>query len=414
MTDALPSGPVTPESPPHGGHGLPAVLSQPVEARTSADTTPRRRRPPRGRVIAGLLGGFVVVGGLATAQVSANLGYDDARREFETASRSFHAQSTEVDHRYGELVESTDAGHVILDTGDTSLPVPDDAWDSLMSAVADGEAIGAEVEKVAAATPPPKGEKPSWFWELYGATSALYADRERVENLVHDLRTASTDAAAGRNAVSESGVAVITAAGSAATAFEAEHLSARNAAVIALRDAAADATAATTVDDTTATVYATLQNAAAQVIATENAELAEKAGPLQNARLEVEAFARSLAPGVLLEFDWAPVVNGAGYNGSMGGYTTWWWDDPGRAVIQLSDSVAEQWPAERSRALVAHEVGHAISVKCEGMYDSSTQDSIEKWATAWAISMGFTDDANGVWAYGYPPQNYIDAAAGCR
>ena len=128
----------------------------------------------------------------------------------------------------------------------------------------------------------------------------------------------------------------------------------------------------------------------------------------------MEAFARSLAPGVLLEFDWGPLVNGAGYNGSMGGYTTWWWDDPGRAVIQLSDSVAEQWPAERSRALVAHEVGHAISVKCEGMYDSSTQDSIEKWATAWAISMGFTDDANGVWAYGYPPQNYIDAAAGCR
>jgi len=28
--------------------------------------------------------------------------------------------------------------------------------------------------------------------------------------------------------------------------------------------------------------------------------------------------------------------------------------------------------------------------------------------------MGYTDDANGVWAYGYPPQSYIDAAAGCR
>ncbi len=53
-------------------------------------------------------------------------------------------------------------------------------------------------------------------------------------------------------------------------------------------------------------------------------------------------------------------------------------------------------------------------MKCQSMYDSSTQDSIEKWATAWAISMGYTDDANGVWAYGYPPQNYIDAAAGCR
>lgn len=355
-----------------------------------------------------------MVGGLATAQVSADLGYDDARSDFETASRSFQSQSTEVDHRYGELVESTDAGHVILDTGDTSLPVPDDAWDSLMSAVADGEAIGAEVEKVAAATPPQSGEKPSWFWELFGATAELHADQERVEDLVDDLRKASTDAADGRTAVSESGIAVVTAAGSAADTFEAGHLSARNDAVIALRAAAADASAVTAVDDATASVYVALQEAAAQVVATEAEEMAEKAGPLRNARLEIEAFARTLAPGVLLEFDWAPVVNGAGYNGSMGGYTTWWWDTPGRAVIELSDSVAEQWPAERSKALVAHEVGHAISVKCQDMYDSSTQDSIEKWATAWAISMGFTDDANGVWAYGYPPQNYIDAAAGCR
>ncbi|WP_336502230.1 hypothetical protein [Microbacterium paraoxydans] len=415
MTDALPSGSVAPPSPPHGGHRLPAVLSQRVDAEPSSASTPRRaRRRPRGRVVAGLLGAVVVIGGVATAQVSANLGYDDARSEFDTAMRTFEMQSTEVDHRYGELVDSTDAGHMILDTGDASLPVPDEAWTTLSAAVADGEAIGAEVEKVAAAKPPQSGEKPSWFWELFGATAELHADRERVEDLVDDLRKASTDAAAGGTAVSDSGVAVITAAGDAATAFETAHLSARNAAVIALRDAASDAAAVTTVDDTTATVYVALQNAAAQVVTTEAEELAEKAGPLRNARLEIEAFARSLAPGVLLEFDWAPVVNGAGYNGSMGGYTTWWWDEPGRAVIELSNSVAEQWPAERSRALVAHEVGHAISVKCQDMYDSSTQDSIEKWATAWAISMGFTDDANGVWAYGYPPQNYIDAAAGCR
>lgn len=361
-----------------------------------------------------MLGGVVVLGGLTTTQVSANLGYDEAQRELDAAMRTFHAQSTEVDHRYRALLEATDAGHVILDAGDATLPVPEDAWTALTTSVADGEGIGAEVEKVVAATPPPDEEKRGWFWELFGATSGLQADQRRVEALVDDLKTASADAADGRDAVSESGVAVITAAGSAAATFEAAHVSARNDAVIALRTAAADIAVVTAVDETTATAYVALQSAAAEVVATEAAELAEKDGPLRNARLDVEAFARSLAPGVLLEFDWAPVVNGAGYNGSMGGYTTWWWDDPGRAVIQLSDSVAEQWPAERSRALVAHEVGHAISVKCQDMYDSSTQDSIEKWATAWAISMGFTDDANGVWAYGYPPQNYIDAAAGCR
>jgi hypothetical protein len=146
----------------------------------------------------------------------------------------------------------------------------------------------------------------------------------------------------------------------------------------------------------------------------EQAELAEKAGPLQTARLEIEAFARGLAPGVLLEFDWAPIVNGFGTDGGMGGYATWWYADPGYATIELSNSVAEQWPSYRSQSLVAHEVGHAISVKCEGAYDDSTQASIEAWATAWAISMGFTDDANGTWAYGPPAQPLIDAAAGCR
>ncbi|WP_149085604.1 MULTISPECIES: hypothetical protein [Microbacterium] len=415
MTDALPSGPVAAPIPPHGGHRLPTVFSQQTDAPSRSAPAPRSgRRRPRGRILAGVLGGVVVVSGLATAQVSANLGYDDARTQVDAATRTFQAQRTEVDHRYRALLESTDAGHVILDTGDATLPVPEDAWAALTAAVADGEGIGADIEKVVAATPPSTGEKPTWFWELFAATAELQTDQERVHDLVDDLKTASADAAAGRDAVSESGVAVVTAAGTAAATFEAAHLSARNDAVIALRDAASDATAVTAVDDTTATVYAALQKAAAQVAATEAEELAEKAGPLRGSRLEIEAFARSLAPGVLLEFDWSPVVNGAGDNGSMGGYTTWWWDAPGRAVIELSNSVAEQWPAERSKALVAHEVGHAISVKCQDMYDSSTQDSIEKWATAWAISMGFTDEANGVWAYGYPPQNYIDAAAGCR
>ncbi|MCT1479971.1 hypothetical protein [Microbacterium sp. p3-SID336] len=414
MTEALPSRPADHSPARQGGHRLPPVLSsdahEPPKART---TTARRRRPPA-RVLVGVLGGVAVIAGLAVAQVSANLGYDAAQARVDAALRTYDAQRGEVDHRYAALLESTDAGHVILDTGYAALPVPEDAWAALTTAVADGEGIGAEVEKVTALAPPAAQDKPAWFWELFGATSDREADEERVDDLVDDLKAASTDAAEGRSAVIDSGVAVVATAGADAAAFEAAHPSARNDAVIALRDAAADAAAVTVVDDTTATAYVALQAAATQVLTTEAAELAEKAGPLQRARLEVEAFARSLAPGVLLEFDWAPTVNGAGANGSMGGYTTWWWDQPGRAIIQLSDSVAQQWPAERSRALVAHEVGHAISVKCVGMYDSSTQDSIEKWATAWAISMGFTDDANGVWAYGYPPQNYIDAAAGCR
>ena len=209
-------------------------------------------------------------------------------------------------------------------------------------------------------------------------------------------------------------MSALTSAASTAGSLESAHVSARNDSVIALRDAVEEVSASFTLDAQAVDAFASLQVASARLVESEGAELAEKAGPLLDARLEVEAFARSIAPGVLLEFDWAPIVNGFGYDGGMGGYTTWWWDEPGRAVIELSDSVAEQWPNARSQALVVHEVGHAISVKCADMYDASTQDSIEKWATAWAISMGYTDDANGVWAYGYPPQSYIDAAAGCR
>lgn len=409
MTARPPSIAATAMVPAPGGHRLPAVLSSP----SSVPRPPRDRRSLRG-VLAGTVGTVAVLTGLGITQLVANQGYDEAASGVEDATRSVTAQQTELRQRTADLIAATDAGHIIIDTGAPALAVPDDLWAALDSAVAEGETTGGEAEDVLATRLPADETKPGWFWDLFAATSRLAEDQSILRDVAESMDSASASAAASVDAVRTTGVSVLTAAAEAAGAFETAHPSTRNAAVIALRGAASDALAVTEVDDAAASAYVALQQAAAEVVSAENAELAEKAGPLQNARLEVEAFARSLAPGVLLEFDWAPLVNGAGYNGSMGGYTTWWWGDPGRAVIQLSDSVAEQWPAERSRALVAHEVGHAISVKCEGMYDSSTQDSIEKWATAWAISMGFTDDANGVWAYGYPPQNYIDAAAGCR
>ena len=392
-----------------GGHPLPPAFGEPSSppARVRA-----RRRPRPALIVAGVVG-IAAIAALAFTHLSANLGFDEAEARVDAAGRAVTAMQSEVRHRTAEVIEATDAGHVILDTGAASITVPEESWAALSTAVADGEGASSAAEETMAAERPAAPDKPFWFWDLFSTTASLAEDERALRELEEALEAASASTAAAENAITESGVAVLTAASQGAAAFEAAHPSARNDAVIALRDAATALTAAE-IDDAAATAYAALQNAAAEVVATENAELAEKAGPLMSARLEIEAFARSLAPGVLLEFDWDPVVNGAGYNGSMGGYTTWWWDEPGRAVIQLSDSVAEQWPADRSKALVAHEVGHAISVKCVGMYDSSTQDSIEKWATAWAISMGFTDDANGVWAYGYPPQNYIDAAAGCR
>lgn len=410
VTAPLRSDLQTPATPPaHGLHELPARFSS-----SPSPTKPRaRRRPPRGLVI-GVLGGAAVIAALGITQLSANLGYDDAADGLDDALRTATAVRAETDHTLDVLTQATDAGHVILDAGSAQLAVPESTFSALSTAVDAGEEAGAAAETLAATALPSTEVKPFWFWDLFQGSAELAADEHSLDELVQDLDAATENAVDAEDAVQESGLAVLSAAGEAAAGFEAAHFSARNDAVIALRNAAADALAVTTIDDGAATAYLALQDAGAQVVATESEELAEKSGPLQGARMEIEAFARSLAPGVLLEFDWSRVVNGAGGDGSMGGYTTWWWDDPGRANIELSNSVAEQWPAERSKALVAHEVGHAISVKCQDMYDASTQDSIEKWATAWAISMGYTDDANGVWAYGYPPQEYIDAAAGCR
>ncbi|WP_435745555.1 hypothetical protein [Microbacterium sp. PMB16] len=394
---------------PAGGHQLSAYFSGHGLA-----APPRKPRKKRTGLVLGILGGAAVIAALTITQVAANLGYDAAAETHADAVTAASSEKTLLRGDNTDLQAVTESAQLILDSENEAIAAGAEAEDALTTAVADAEGAAQAADDLIATDLPTAGEKPTWFWELFGETSQLEQQRADALQLTDDLTAEAADVFDASDAVTESGIALITTAGEAATAFEKAHLSTRNDAVIALRDAAADAIATTTIDENAVTTYSALQSAAAQVVSAEKAELAEKSGPLMNARLEIEAFARSLAPGVLLEFDWAPIVNGAGYNGSMGGYTTWWWDDPGRSVIELSNSVAEQWPADRSKALVAHEVGHAISVKCEDMYDSSTQDSIEKWATAWAISMGFTDDANGVWAYGYPPQNYIDAAKKCR
>ena len=200
----------------------------------------------------------------------------------------------------------------------------------------------------------------------------------------------------------------------AAERLQAENPSARSTDLVAFRSAA-DAVAArqdVTLESSDALVA--FVSAASQLRASNQAELDEKAGPLLDQRLAAEGFARSLAGGVLIDFDWAPIVNGYGSGGTVGGLAAWIPDSGGYATITLSDSVAAFWPSALSQALVAHEVGHAVSVRCGDRFDASTRAANEAWATAWAISRGFTGDGNGVSIYGSPPQELIDAAATCR
>lgn len=389
-----------------GDHALPLRFTSAPAA------TPRQRRRRPGLVL-GIVAAMVAATTVGVLQITANLGYDEARAGFDAGRASTASTGATLQQELDALASTLGNADLLLQT-DSGVLVAPAAREALSVAAADARRAVTPAEDLLDRDLPDAEAKPGAFWELFAASGELASQTSDLDDLAADRDRALPPLTISDIAVTDAGAAVLRSAADAAPAFESAHLSAKNDAVIALRDAASRASATTLLDASAVETLVSLQDAAAQVVATEQVELAEKAGPLQAARTEIEAFARSLAPGVLLEFDWNQVVNDAGYNGSMGGLTTWWWDDPDRAVIELSNSVAEQWPAERSKALVAHEVGHAISVKCEDMYDSSTQDGIEKWATAWAISIGFSDDANGVWAYGYPPQSYIDAAYGCR
>lgn len=391
----------------NGHHHLPPRFSGGTRA-----VVPRRRSAPKG-IVFGLLGAVLVVGAFTAVHISANLRFDDAADAYQEIRTDTVSARTALDTGVETLTATTSSADHLL-AADTGLLMDGIPLDDLTTAVADAKEAAASAQELTAQDPPRPGEKPGWFWELFGAADRLDTQADDADALRADLDTQLPVVEQADAVVIDAASTIVTGAAAAVPAFETAHLSAKNLDIIAMRTAAEDVAPLTVLDEDAVARFTALQASAAQVVVSQDAEMAEKAGPLLGARLEIEAFARSLAPGVLLEFDWAPIVNGAGDNGSMGGYTTWWWDEPDRSVILLSNSVAEQWPADRSKALVAHEVGHAISVKCEDMYDSSTQDSIEKWATAWAISMGFSDDANGVWAYGYPPESYIAAAAGCR
>lgn len=401
---------MSPISPLEGSHRLEPSFGGTAVTAPPSDRTPRRMRTG---LILTLLG-IVVVGAVcAGVQWAANVGYDDALVAFEGAVEDAETGQAQLTDALTMLTQTTDAASTVRDA-DSGALMDASVKEEFTTAIEQAMDAEAEASALAEESLPESTDKPSWAWELFGATAQLNADRDDVDERLEEFDSAGEAITHTSDAVHETGAAALLSAAESAGTFEAAHISARNRDILSLRDAAAQLSGAATLDAETAEAYVYLETSAAAMLASEQAELAEKQGPLYDARIQIEAFARDLAPDVLLDFDWSPLVNGYGEGDSMGGYATWWYGDPGYATIELSNSVAVHWPGDRSQALVAHEVGHAISVKCEGMYDDSDQATLEAWATAWAISMGFHDVANGTSAYGAPPQSMIDAAAGCR
>lgn len=397
-------------APQHGIHDVPVRFSG---IGNSSGAPTRASHHARSRIAFAVLGTIVVAVACAGTQWGANIAYDDARDSFEDAAARAASAQHQLDERSTVLTATTDAA-ASISAADTGTLMSAEAKEALTTTLTDVAATASTATSLAAEPLPTADDKPTWAWELFGESMALNEQNEAVSAQRSDFEAARADAEDAAKAVSDAGANAVVSAAHAAAGFEAAHVSARNPDILALRDTAVALSEVTTVDASVADGYEKLEAAAAAMLSSEHAEISEKQGPLFEARTEAEAFARSLAPDVLLDFDWSQYVNGYGDGGGMGGLATWWYGDPGYATIELSNSVADFWPSARSQALIAHEVGHAISVKCQGMYDDSNSESIEAWATAWAISQGFTDVANGTSAYGAPPQDLIVAAAECR
>jgi len=154
------------------------------------------------------------------------------------------------------------------------------------------------------------------------------------------------------------------------------------------------------------------------VAASEAAGQAAKQDPAYPAHAAIEAYARSIAHGVNLDFQWHQVVGGYG-TGWYSGTTMYHEGDGGWATIDLNFDTVDGWSRGDvdAKALITHEVGHSQVVRpeCRTLFTGPVFNSDdEMWATAWAISMGFDDEGSGIQAYGRPSDQQIATAGQCR
>lgn len=384
------------------------------DLRDEAATPARASRKAAATWAIGIGAVVVLAAAIGGVHVVANRAFDGARTQFAASV----AAGADAEERLDLLLTGVEGSLLsagqILDSARDDLIDPS-ARAAFETAVAEQTDVAADAESVLAdGVDDGAVEKPFWTWELFAEASAVEERSRVVDETIERMDEARTRLDASSEPVTTAAVALYTSAQAPAAAFEAANVSANAVVVLDFRDAAEAVAGQTGVGSGAAVAFSTYAQRADALTASAASELAEKAGPLFDTRLEIESYARSIAGGVVLDFDWAPIVAGTGGSAGMGGTATWNTVRGGFSTITLSHSVAEAWPEANARALVAHEVGHAITSKCSDKFDSADDAANEEWATAWAISMGHTAEGNGVYAYGYPSQAMIDIAATCR
>ena len=367
-----------------------------------------------GWVIAGA-SALVLAGGAVAWQAEANRRYDEARSGLASSSERVQSQRDELAGVIAEHEEALATAGAIADaaTADVVDPAALEAFEGAVQASDQVKAEAGDALAAAEDLPDESAPPPFWPWDVLASQDEVVHHTRGNADTATGLRELRERLEAAVAAVDAAAPALFASTRAASDRLQAENPSARIADVVAFRSATDAVAARQDVTRESSDALVAYVAAATHLRASSQAEIEEVAGPLLDRRLAAEAFASSLAGGTLLDFDWAPIVNGFGSGGTVGGLTTWTAEHGGSATITLSDSVAEQWPSPLSQALVAHEVGHAVSVRCSDRFDSQSSAANEAWATAWAISRGFTGDGNGVSIYGPPPQELIDAAATC-
>lgn len=356
----------------------------------------------------------LLAAGFTAIQIGAARGFDDARTTLNRAESRQDAAAQQV----RTALTASDGTAKIVDavlSVQSDLIAPADR--TALTAADDRDTQEMKAAKaLIPARPPAKITKPFLFWDAQAAADRLRSEAADARRNATALSSAEKKVEESTTAVQAAGSTALTAAADRAAAAEAANVPATNERVLALRSMVTQVKSlAAPLQERITTAYPALVLAVQKLQDSHTATLAAEAGPLEDSRLQLEAFARSLAPGVLMDFEWADLVNGkGGPNDYLSGETEWWYDQGGYATIRLSNSIAEDWPSDAAHAIVAHEVGHAITVRCRTMYDTTNAQTAEAWATAWAISMGYTNDANGTSAYGAPPESLIQTAAGCR
>ncbi|MFB2586827.1 hypothetical protein [Herbiconiux liukaitaii] len=310
----------------------------------------------------------------------------------------------------GDTDASAEALRSALGSLDLTLTAARTQADAATSAWPDGDEDGGAqaVEKPPLVVP----------WEQMAEAEEVEAAADRANLTANELLAAAVDTSSSEQSLSEAEVAYFASLSTRARAeAEASTLATKKSRVDLglLLDQAADPSQS---GSWTSAFIDTLEAARQGVRESQALEAAELADPALETRREIEAYARSLSAGVVLDFVWAPEVSGLG-DGWLSGTAETYSGDGGWSIITLNYTVEEAWEAgdDNARAIVAHEVGHTQFIRevCEPLFTGPVFNSDhETWATAFSIGLGFDIPGSGIEAYGRPTDEQVATAAQCR